>query len=117
MIPNEKAMALARALDEKGALDLTTLALKDAAFTDFFVIATGTSERHVHSLADTAVEAARQLGVRPLGVEGARGSRWTLVDLGDVVVHIFLREARDFYALERLWADLDAPEPATEATG
>ena len=88
MIPNDKAMALARALDEKGGLDVTTLQLR-GAFTDFFVIATGTSDRHVHTLADAVVEAVHKLGERPLGIEGGRGTRWTLVDLGDVVVHIF----------------------------
>jgi ribosome-associated protein len=104
--PAEKARLLEQALVEKGGLDLRVLDLgEETAFTDFFVIATGTSDRHVQTLSEVAVAVARQAGEKPLGVEGTETGRWILVDLGDVVVHLFREEAREFYGLERLWGD------------
>ena len=115
----ERAEKISHALVEKGGLEVLLLDLgKETAFTDFFVIATGTSDRHVQTLADAAIEAARLLDDRPLGVEGRKGGRWVLVDLGDVVVHLFGAEAREFYGLERLWGedeDEDEPRPIEAA--
>jgi ribosome-associated protein len=76
--------------------------------TDVLVIASGTSSRHVKSIADNVVEEARKAGTRPLGVEGKDAGEWILVDFGDVVVHLMGEEARRFYALEKLWT----PAPA-----
>ncbi len=73
---------------------------------DYLVIASGNSNRHVKSLADNVLEAAKGQGMRPLGVEGQSGAEWVLVDFGDVVVHIMLPATRDFYDLERLWSGL-----------
>ncbi len=117
MSPAEKARLLEQALGDKGGLDVRVLDLgEEAAFTDFFVIATGTSDRHVQTLAEAAVELAHQAGEKPLGVEGTESARWVLVDLGDVVVHVFREEAREFYGLERLWGDEEPAEPqAAEA--
>jgi ribosome-associated protein len=110
----DRAQQIAQALADSGGIDVCLLDLvEEAAFTDFFVIATGTSDRHLRTLSDATVETARQLGDRPLGIEGAKTSRWVLVDLGDVVVHLFRREAREFYSLERLWGE-DEPR-AVEA--
>jgi ribosome-associated protein len=81
-----------------------------SSFTDFFVIASGTSDRHLRALVDAVQVRAREVGERSLGSEGLRSTRWALVDLGDVVVHVFSQDARGFYALERLWGDADPVE-------
>jgi ribosome-associated protein len=82
-------------------LDVTEL----TDVTDYMVIASGSSNRHVKSLADNVSVEAKKQGVRPLGMEGQSGSEWVLVDFGDVVVHIMLPATRDFYDLEGLWSD------------
>jgi len=76
---------------------------------DYMVIASGTSTRHVKSIADEIVRQAKHLGCQPLGVEGEREAEWVLVDLGDVIVHVMLPRVREFYALERLWTVGDQP--------
>ena len=79
---------------------------------DFMVVASGTSTRHVKSIADEVVRFAKKLDCQPLGVEGEREAEWVLVDLGDVVVHVMLPRVREFYALERLWTVGDEPPQA-----
>jgi iojap-like ribosome-associated protein len=76
---------------------------------DTFVIATGTSNRHVKSLASNVVEDAKKNGFQPIGVEGLDGGEWVLVDFGDMVVHVMLEQTRSFYELEKLWST----EPAS----
>ena len=73
------------------------------SITDFMVIATGTSDRHVRSIADRVVERAKQAALGVLGIEGHEYGEWVLVDLGDVVVHVMQAVTRDFYKLEKLW--------------
>ncbi len=82
---------------------------------DYMVVASGTSTRHVKSIADEVVKHAKQLDCQPLGVEGEREAEWVLVDLGDVVVHLMLPRVREFYALERLWTVGDQPPEHVEA--
>jgi len=104
------ALAL-EALDEVKGTDIRVLDVRRLTdVTDFMVIATGRSDRHVKAMADRVVATAKTRGHAPLGVEGEREAEWVLVDLTDVVVHIMQPETRKLYQLERLWADaaLDA---------
>jgi ribosome-associated protein len=84
---------------------------KISDFTDYMVIATGTSNRHVQSSADKVVETLRGHGTRPVGIEGKQLGDWVLIDFGDVVVHLMREQTRDFYNLEKLWSDAKRVEP------
>lgn len=93
------------ALDDLRAADVVTIDVHGkTSITDMLVIASGTSERHVRSLADRAADRAKEAGIRPLGIEGTEGGDWVLVDLAEVIVHVMSREKRDFYNLEKLWS-------------
>ncbi len=97
-----------KALDDLKAVNTVVLDVRGLTdVTDFLVIASGTSNRHVKSLADNVCMAAKKEGQRPLGVEGEDVGEWVLVDFGDVVVHVMLPATRDFYDLERLWVTPD----------
>jgi ribosome-associated protein len=87
-----------KAVDVK-SVDVTGL----SPLTDHFVVASGNSTRHVKSMADKLVQAAKAVGVQPLGVEGEREAQWILVDLNDIIVHLMLPQARAFYNIEKLW--------------
>ena len=84
---------------------------KISDFTDYMVIATGTSNRHVQSSEDKVVETLRGHGVRRVGIEGKQLGDWVLIDFGDVVVHVMREQTRDFYNLEKLWSDAKRVEP------
>jgi ribosome-associated protein len=103
------------ALDVKAedvvALDVAEL----SSFADVFVICTGRSDRQVRAIADAIEKAARQAGEAPLGIEGHAEGRWVLIDLDDVIVHVFTPETREHYDIERLWSD--APRLAVAAAG
>ena len=93
------------ALDEVKAQDIVVLDVRDqTTVTDFMVIASGTSNRHVKALADAVAEKSRDAGHRPAGIEGAGGSEWVLLDLRDTLVHVMLPRVREFYNLEKLWS-------------
>lgn len=92
------------ALDELKAKDVREIDVRGkTSIADFLVIASGTSTRHVKSIADEVVRYAKKAGMMPLGVEGQRDADWVLVDLGDIIVHVMLPRIREFYGLERLW--------------
>ena len=98
------------AVDSLKAKDVTEIDVRGrTSVCDYMVIVSGTSTRHVKSIADEVVRQAKQLDCQPLGVEGEREAEWVLVDLGDVVVHVMLPRVREFYALERLWTVGDQP--------
>ncbi|HUH30349.1 MAG TPA: ribosome silencing factor [Rhodanobacter sp.] len=93
------------ALESLKAKDVREIDVRGrTSIADLLVIASGTSARHVKSIADEVTRFAKQAGVMPLGVEGEQEGEWVLVDLGDVIVHVMLPRVREFYGLERLWA-------------
>ena len=97
-----------KALDEKKGIDIKLLKIdKVSSLADYFLICTGTSNTHVRTLCDYAEYTLEQLGEPMLGREGHRGNSWELLDFGTIVVHVFTEEAREFYSLERLWADAE----------
>ena len=104
--PKEIAYAVTKALDEKKGMNIKLLKIdKVSSLADYFLICTGTSNTHVRTLCDFAEYTLEELGEPMLGREGHRGNSWELLDYGSVVVHVFTEEAREFYSLERLWAD------------
>jgi ribosome-associated protein len=104
------------ALDELKAKDVREIDVRGkTSIADLLVIASGTSARHVKSIADEVLKFAKKAGVYPLGVEGEGEGEWVLVDLGDVIVHVMLPRIREFYGLERLWTVGDRDEGESEA--
>lgn len=102
----ELAQDIALAANSLKAVDVKILDLrKVTSFTDYFVIASGTSDRHTESIADAVEFELKKKGHRPLGVEGHDHAQWVIVDYGDVVAHIFYQPMREIYDIERLWAD------------
>ena len=93
------------ALEDMKAKDIKEIDIRGrASFADLLVIASGTSTRHVKSMADEVIKFVKKAGMMPLGIEGQREAEWVLVDLGDIVCHLMLPRIRDIYALERLWS-------------
>lgn len=107
---SKKLLALARdALADLKARDVKVLDVRKlTSIADYMIVASGTSDRHVKSMADRLVQRASEAGCPPLGVEGTGSGEWVLVDLADVVVHIMQPRAREFYKLESLWDMEDA---------
>ncbi len=98
------------ALEDMKAKEIIDLDVRGrSTVTDYMIIASGTSKRHVGSIAEEVIIKVKEAGLQPLGSEGQGVSDWILVDLGDVVVHVMMPDAREFYDLERLWGvDKDA---------
>jgi len=110
------AVAAARAAGSKQAADIVILDVHDLiVITDFFVIATGTSDRQVKTIVEEVEKALRETGMKPLRREGETEAQWVLLDYVDVVVHVFSKEQREYYDLERLWRD--APRVEWEEQG
>lgn len=108
-------LAVGAAMDKK-ALDPLALDLRGlSTVSEYFVIVTGTSDRHVQAVAENVMEAFKAVGVKPLGEEGLREGKWVLLDYGEVVVHVFLEPVREYYDIERLWIDAPRLDLAKEA--
>jgi ribosome-associated protein len=106
-----------KTLDDMKARDVAVLDVRGkTSITDIMIVASGTSDRHVKSLANAVSVEAKQAGEPPLGVEGADEGEWALVDLNGVVVHIMQPKVRDYYQIERLWkVDGESAEQAADA--
>lgn len=92
-------------IDDLKGQDIVALNVQGkSSITDCMIICTGTSSRHVASIADHVVQASRAAGMIPLGVEGEQSADWVVVDLGDIMVHVMQEESRHLYELEKLWS-------------
>jgi ribosome-associated protein len=112
--PSLKAVVIDALADMK-ALEVKVLDVRGLTdIADFMVIASGTSDRHVRSMAQRVVEKTKEAGFRPHGVEGQQDSDWVLIDLSEILVHVMLPRVREFYGLEKLW-DITATKRAARA--
>jgi ribosome-associated protein len=113
----DAAIAAARAASEKKAFDVRILEVRDLiVITDYFVIASGATDRQVRTIVEEVETSLSAMGLRAIRREGEREGRWILLDFGDLVLHVFVHEEREYYELERLWKD--APEIAwSDAAG
>jgi ribosome-associated protein len=103
---DDKALRARSALIDARALDPVLLDMRPlTVITDYFLICHGTSNVHIRGLADAVLDALKKDNISPYGVEGHDDARWILIDYGDLIVHIFAEEEREFYTLERLWSD------------
>ena len=118
MESKETALAIAKALQDKKAFDIKVLEILDLTpIADYFVICSGTSSTHLKALCDEVEHQLGEKGVKPIHLEGYRSANWILADYSDVVLHIFNREFREFYNIERLWSDaieIEVPEINTQ---
>jgi ribosome-associated protein len=104
---NSKALSelIVDALDDVKGQDVVCLDVHDmTTVTDYMIVASGTSNRHVQALVDKVADEAKKAGHPPIGVEGEEGGEWVLLDLGDALVHVMLPKVREFYNLEKLWS-------------
>jgi len=106
MESKELAILAARAMDQRRGSNITVLKLEDiTVLTDYFVVGTGSSRVQTQAIADAVEDELDKAGVRPSRIEGLQEGRWVLMDYGVIIVHVFLEDERNFYNLERLWAD------------
>jgi ribosome-associated protein len=107
MITSEKMVELAvRAADSKRAEDILVLNVKEVSLlADYFMICSGNNERQIQAIADTIIDKESEANVQIKQIEGKDSAKWILIDLGDVIVHVFSHSERSFYNLEKLWSD------------
>lgn len=108
MLVDEMKKVVIDALEDLKCKDIKCLDVREMTdITDYMIIASGTSNRHVKSLVNSVVVKCKENGALPIGVEGEESGEWVLVDLGDILVHVMLPDTRTFYDLERLWSGFD----------
>ena len=108
LTPKEIADITIRALDNKKAQEIKLLRTYDVTIlADYFIICTASSTTHMKTLSDEVEKALKKVGEAPLRIEGHRNGGWVLLDFACVIVHLFLKDAREFYTLERLWSDAE----------
>lgn len=104
METTELQSAVLSSLEDSKAKDIINLDVRQLTdITDYMIICSGTSNRHLHSIADSILRHLKRLGVKPLGIEGEKTNEWILVDFGDIVIHVMMPQVREFYSLEKLW--------------
>ena len=109
MEPKELSLKVAKLLDDRKAIDVTVIDISPkASFADYFVMASGGSERQMAALVDNIEELLEPEGVFPKSVEGTRSSGWILMDYGDVVVNVMTVEMREKYNIEKVWGDCES---------
>ncbi|WP_410767879.1 ribosome silencing factor [Fontibacillus sp. BL9] len=109
--PNELLSIAVAAAEDKKAMNLVALDLKGISMiADYFVICHGNSDTQVQAIVTEVRKRAQEAGVQIRGIEGMNSARWVLMDLGDVVVHVFHRDEREYYNIERLWSDAKVVE-------
>ncbi|MNW33761.1 Ribosomal silencing factor RsfS [compost metagenome] len=109
--PNELMNLAVNAAEDKKAMNIVALDLKEVSLiADYFVICHGNSDTQVQAIATEVRKRAQEAGTEIRGIEGMNSARWVLMDLGDVVVHIFHRDEREYYNIERLWSDAKVVE-------
>ena len=114
MNSQELAKKIVKILDSKKGMDITGIDIPDlTTIGDYFILVTGTSSPHVKALAEEVEDTLAREGLEPRRIEGAQSAAWILIDYQDVILHIFTKETRDFYDMERLWSDA----PRMDLTG
>ncbi|MCL2120687.1 MAG: ribosome silencing factor [Clostridiales bacterium] len=109
MESKEQAIISARAMDQRGGTKITVLEIERlSTLTDYFVVGTGNTRVQTQAMADNIADGLVKEGIRPIRIEGFEEGRWILMDYGHVIVHIFQEDQRNFYNLDRLWADAPA---------
>lgn len=109
MEPKEMAIKIAKQLDERKAIDVAVIDIgQKASFADYFVLASGSSERQMEALVEHVEDLLEPEGIFPKSVEGKKASGWILMDYGDVVVNVMTTEMRDKYNIEKVWGDCES---------
>jgi ribosome-associated protein len=112
-VTRSMALLCANAALDKKAKNLVVIAVKEvSSFADYFIVCSGTSDRQVQAIAASVQEQMKKSGFLPIGIEGESNAKWVLMDYGDVIVHVFYEPVREFYDIEKLWADAPRMEVA-----
>ena len=118
MKPKKLLSALVDSIDNAKGVDAAVIDVRDMTdITDYMIVVTGTSSRHVRAIMRSVTDSLREAGVRPFGVEGEQHGQWVLLDYNDVLVHVMMRDTREFYDLENHWKPSLKDAAASEIAG